>query len=87
MFEAQSRRVGRVSTYNRGPLAQNMTEQVLALVHGVGAGRIVTLNIPASPDQRPGGIQNVNEAVRMAALRRAADGFWRRPVDAGLHLI
>jgi hypothetical protein len=61
-FECQVEAVA-VSTYNPWTLAANMTEQVLALAHGVGAGKIVTLNIPKLQLQRPGGIQNVNEAV------------------------
>ena len=61
-----------LSAFNPFALAAAQTAVPLVLVHGVGAGRIATLTVPAAQMQRPQGLsnaQNIKEwPLRMVPL-------------------
>lgn len=62
MIDAQVEGVA-LATYNPYSLAAAGTTQAISLVHGVGAGKICTLAVPAAQVMRPGGIDQQDGVV------------------------
>jgi hypothetical protein len=52
-----------MATFNPYPLAKNQTAFALNMVHGLGAGKIVTLNAPNCRLMRPEGMTDVEKAL------------------------
>lgn len=52
-----------LATWNPYALAAAMTTQALVLAHGVGAGRICTLSVPAAQVLRPSGLEEQDGVV------------------------
>ncbi len=69
-----------LSDFNPFSLAAAQTEIPVELVHGTGAGRIATLDVPAAQMQRPQGLegtQNIKEwPLRLVPLPTAGNDQW-----------
>lgn len=66
-----------LATFNPFQLAAAQTPVVLSLVHGVGAGRITTLAVPAAQMQRPSGFEQqqgiVEQTLRLVPMPQAGN--------------
>ena len=68
--------VAPLATFNPFQLAAAQTPVVLSLVHGVGAGRITTLAVPAAQMQRPSGFEQqgiVEQTLRLVPMPQAGN--------------
>lgn len=69
-----------LTTFNPFSLAAAQTEVEAEIVHGVGVGKVATLNIPAAQVQRPQGLENAQDVtewpLRLVPLPTAGNDQW-----------